>query len=270
MSKDKNFPFEQLFIRTATGDSTEQFVCMSYKESPPLTQIGDARDTIETTECFYELCGPWGLMMRKYVDEYEEAVADAMMAPDTAGPHLYSARQYLQGFKRLWKAMEHIIRAKKSINDHEVDTSICEYWYTKLKDYPTDGYNKVSRVEKYWKDVYPKLFVIAYYAVSEWDNFQERHTQALNLLSKFVECIYPHFMAEKPDYILDPDDGWPTMPIGEEYRYCDLELSLWHFVGYLDDERQEALKLPDEVFKNLYTDWRPPKRCYQEVLCVYP
>lgn len=87
MSKDKNFPFEQLFIRPATGDSPEQFVCMSYKESPPLKQIGDACDTIETTECFYELCGPWGLIMRKYVDEYEK------------------------------------------------------------KDYPTDRYNKVSRVE---------------------------------------------------------------------------------------------------------------------------
>jgi hypothetical protein len=147
MSKDKNFPFEQLFIRPATGDSPEQFVCMSYKESPPLKQIGDACDTIETTECFYELCGPWGLIMRKYVDEYEKAVSDAMKAPDTADSHLHAARQHLQGFKRLWKIMEYIVRFSKSMDEHEIDTSICEQWYTKLKDYPTDRYNKVSRVE---------------------------------------------------------------------------------------------------------------------------
>ena len=36
--------------------------------------------------------------MRKYVDEYEKAVSDAMKAPDTAESHLHAARQYLQGY----------------------------------------------------------------------------------------------------------------------------------------------------------------------------
>lgn len=38
------------------------------------------------------------------------------------------------------------------------------------------------------------------------------------------------------------------------------------FVGYLDDERQKALALPEEVFKSLYDDWVSPKQFYQETV----
>lgn len=223
------------------------------------------------TEYFYAICGPWGYAMRQLIGEYEDAIADALEAPHEAEPYLRSASQRLQRVYRAWKVMEEILLTDDATAEREPDMSVCEQWYSRFKDYPTSDYNKVMRVEKYWQDVYPKLFVIAYYGASPRRySVQERRTYALNLLSKFAECIYLHFKAKEPNDIIDPNDGWPAAPAEAEYLYCDLEAALWHFVGYLDDKRQRALVLPEEVFKNLYDDWVPPKQFYQETLCVFP
>ena len=268
---DTTLPFEQIFLRTLEDGGPEKFVVVWDESSPPTQQIGEAEWWIDTTEYFYTICGPWGYAMRQLIGEYEDAVVDALEAPQEAEPHLRAASQRLQRVYRTWKVMEEILLTDDVTAEREPYMSVCEQWCPRFKDYPTPGCNKVMRVEKYWQDVYPKLFVIAYYGASPRRySVQERRMYALNLLSKFVECVYPRFMAVEPHYILDPNEGWPTTPTREEYQYCDLEAALWHFVGYLDDERQKALVPPEEVFKNLYDDWVPPKQFYQETLCVFP
>ena len=93
--------------------------------------------------------------MRQLVDEYEDAVVDALEVPHEAEPHLRSASQRLQRVYRAWTVMEEILLTDDAAKEREPDMSVCEQWYPRFKDYPTPGYNKVIRVEKYWQESVP-------------------------------------------------------------------------------------------------------------------
>jgi len=50
--------------------------------------------------------------------------------------------------------MEEVLLTDDATEEREPDMSVYEQWYSRFKDYPTPGCNKVIRVEKYWQDVY--------------------------------------------------------------------------------------------------------------------
>ena len=60
----------------------------------------------------------------------------------------------LQRVYQTWQVMEEVLLTDDATEEREPDMSVYEQWYSRFKDYPTPGCNKVIRVEKYWQDVY--------------------------------------------------------------------------------------------------------------------